>query len=150
MQDNLPELRDIHLPDGVSAFPPAYGWWVILGGIIAVCLFLWIVAIIRKKSKKLYALHLLQKIYSANNMASAVEMSEILRRICVYKYQNAATLFGQEWIDFLNQHCKTKLQGNTAELLINAPYIPHNTKKYGADDVANLRLFCQKWIGENL
>lgn len=27
--DNLPELRDIHVPDGVSAFPPAYGWWVV-------------------------------------------------------------------------------------------------------------------------
>ncbi len=150
MQDNLPELRDIHLPDGVSAFPPAYGWWVILGGIVAVCLLLWIVAIVRKKSKKLYALHLLKKIYSANNVASAVEMSAILRRICVYKYQNAAALFGQEWIDFLNQHCKTKLQGNVADLLINAPYVPHDTKKYGADDVASLRLFCQKWIGENL
>ena len=32
MEQNLPELRDIHLPEGVSAFPPAYGWWVILGG----------------------------------------------------------------------------------------------------------------------
>ena len=28
--DNLPNLRDIHIPDGVSAFPPAYGWWVML------------------------------------------------------------------------------------------------------------------------
>ena len=29
--DNLPELRDIHLPsDGVSIFPLAYGWWGLL------------------------------------------------------------------------------------------------------------------------
>ena len=35
LDNNLPELRDIHLPDGVSAFPPAYGWWVILATIIA-------------------------------------------------------------------------------------------------------------------
>ena len=34
MQDNLPELRDIHLPESIPAFPPAYGWWVILAGII--------------------------------------------------------------------------------------------------------------------
>ena len=30
MNDNLPELRDIHLPEGVSFFPPAYGWYVIV------------------------------------------------------------------------------------------------------------------------
>ena len=38
MEQNLPELRDIHLPEGVSAFPPAYGWWVILGGILLLLL----------------------------------------------------------------------------------------------------------------
>ena len=36
MPDNLPELRDIHLPDGVSAFPPAYGWWVVLLAILSI------------------------------------------------------------------------------------------------------------------
>ena len=35
-ENNLPELRDIHLPDGVSAFPPAYGWWIMLLSILAV------------------------------------------------------------------------------------------------------------------
>ena len=34
MNDNLPELRDIHLPEGISAFPPAYGWYVITIAII--------------------------------------------------------------------------------------------------------------------
>ena len=32
---NLPEIHDIYIPDGVSMFPLAYGWWVILGSIIA-------------------------------------------------------------------------------------------------------------------
>ena len=28
--NNLPEIRDIQIPDGVSFFPVAYGWWVVL------------------------------------------------------------------------------------------------------------------------
>lgn len=57
--DNLPELRDIHLPDGVSVFPPAYGWWVILGGVVLAFVLAEIFILVRRKSKKLYALRLL-------------------------------------------------------------------------------------------
>lgn len=51
MEQNLPELRDIHLPEGVSAFPPAYGWWVILGGILLLLLLTELFLIVRRKSK---------------------------------------------------------------------------------------------------
>ena len=59
--DNLPELRDIHVPDGVSAFPPAYGWWVVLAGVVALFLLAELFLILRRASKKLYARRLLQK-----------------------------------------------------------------------------------------
>ena len=150
MNDNLPELRDIHLPDGVSAFPPAYGWWVILGALIALVLAVEVIKFLRLKSKKLYALHLLKDIHCHNSIASVVEMSAILRRICVYKYKEAVVLNGAEWLDFLNRHCHQKLQGKPADLLLNAPYMQPDTKGYTAADVVNLRQFCQAWIGENL
>lgn len=70
MNENLPELRDIHLPDGVSAWPPAYGWWVILLGIVAVVILVELVTVIRRKSKKLYALHLLKDIHCNNSIRS--------------------------------------------------------------------------------
>lgn len=77
MNENLPELRDIHLPDGVSAWPPAYGWWVILLGIVAVVILVELVTVIRRKSKKLYALHLLKGIHCNNSIRSAADMSAI-------------------------------------------------------------------------
>lgn len=149
MQDNLPELRDIHLPESISAFPPAYGWWVILAGIVLlVCLF-YLIKKLRRRSKKRYALSLLEA-YSADTIAAAAGMSEILRRICLLKYKQAAALFGKEWIEFLNQHSKQKLSAKAAELLINAPYINSDSKIYHQADIAGLRRFCQNWIGENL
>lgn len=148
--DNLPELRDIHVPDGVSMFPPAYGWWVILGIAVAGIILVELFVIIRRKSKKLYALRLLKNININNNILSAVQMSEILRRICVYKYKEAITLFGQDWISFLNEHAKQKISGKTAQLLLDAPYMALETQTYNQEDVNNLRDFCEKWIGENL
>lgn len=149
MEQNLPELRDIHLPEGVSPFPPAYGWWVILALIALLIVAHKIYNQRLKKSKKRYALQLLMQM-PANNLKTAAEMSEILRRICVYKYYQATTLFGKEWIDFLNLHSKKQLNGKAAQLLIDAPYINHKSKNYSSEDVTKLRDFCQNWIGENL
>lgn len=150
MDNNLPELRDIHLPDGVSAFPPAYGWWVLIGGALALFVLTEVILFLRKKSKKLYALRLINHIQEQNIVAAALQMSEILRRICVYKYKTAAALFGKEWIDFLNGHSKHKLEGKVANLLIDAPYIAQNTQTYTIEDAEKLKSFCKNWIGENL
>ena len=149
-ENNLPELRDIHLPDGVSLFPPAYGWWVILLALLVVILLVKLVLFLRTKSKKRYALYLLQNIYCNNSINSVVEMSAILRRICVFKYKEALVLSGDKWIEFLNSKVKQPLLGKPAELLINAPYIPENTKGYSKQDVISVRKFCKDWIGENL
>lgn len=150
MQDNLPELRDIHLPtDTISLFPLAYGWWVILAVIIAAVALFFAVRCLLKKSKKRYALKLLSEI-EGEGLTAAVKMSEILRRICVYKYKNAAVLFGKDWIDFLNLHAKHKLEGRAANLLKDAPYIGNRSSVYNQDDLKELYSFCQSWIGDNL
>lgn len=151
MPDNLPELRDIHLPEGVSAFPPAYGWFVIAAVLISLFFLGKIIKLARQKSKKLYALRLLGRLPLDKYLAAAVGMSEILRRICVYKYPSAASLSGQDWIEFLNAHSKTKMTKKTADLLLNAPYMPETGEKdFSVADALKLKEFCKKWIGENL
>ena len=150
MPDNLPELRDIHLPDGVSAFPPAYGWWVVLLAALSIVAAVKLIKIAKIKSKKLYALRLLKATDKSSSIKAAANMSEILRRICVYKYPEALSLNGTEWIDFIHLHSKTKMSIKTAELLLNAPYMPCNNHTYSSNDVDELELFCQHWIGENL
>ncbi len=150
MEDNLPELRDIHLPDGVSAWPPAYGWWVVLLGIILLVLAVQTFLFIYRRSKKRYALKILESLSAENAVNAAREASETLRRICVYKYKEAVALSGREWVDFLNSHSNKKLEGKSAALLMDAPYMPEASKAYSADDLKGLMDFCRHWIGENL
>lgn len=150
MNDNLPELRDIHIPEGVSIFPPAYGWWMILAIVIVSIIAYNLILKIRIKSKKNYALKLLSQININNIIPAAVEISEILRRICILKYPIANALYGKQWIIFLNNHSKLKLSKKTAELLTNAPYIRTGTNSYNAKDINDLVSFAREWIGENL
>ena len=106
--------------------------------------------IVRRKSKKRYALYLLAHVRQENAVAAALQMSEILRRICVYKYKEAAALYGQPWLDFLNRHAKIKLEGASARLLLDAPYMKPASPGYAPQDVETLRRFSAGWIGENL
>ena len=149
--DNLPELRDIHLPDqGISFFPLAYGWWMIFGAVIASVLLIWLILQIRMQSKKLYAKYLLNKYAKANNIKSAVAMSEILRRICLKKYPEAVAFNGQKWADFLLSKSKIVLSEKSLLLLQTAPYIKEDDHNFSARDFIELRKFCYDWVGENL
>ena len=150
MPDNLPELRDIHVPNDLPDFPLGYGWLVIIIG----CILCWsaykFIRFAITKSKKRYALNLLKNIALNNVQKSASAMSEVLRRICVQKYPEALVLSGNDWIEFLNKKAKSKLDNATAKLLVDAPYMPSNSKSYNIETLQKLKVFCLKWIGENL
>jgi len=148
--DNLPELRDIHIPDGVSAFPPAYGWWILLFLLISLPIIIRIIRSAQRKSRKFFALNLIDKTDDNSIIKSAVKISEILKRICIYKYPQAVNMFGKDWIEFLNTNAKNHISGETAELLSNAPYISENSAKYTTQNLSELKEFAKKWIGENL
>ena len=63
MNDNLPELRDIHFPqDTISIWPLAYGWWLILSVILFMAAGIYLFRLYRTKSKKLYAIKLLDSL----------------------------------------------------------------------------------------
>ena len=149
MNDNLPELRDIHFPqDTISIWPLAYGWWLILSVILFMAAGIYLFRLYRTKSKKLYEIKLLDSL--SNETSSAIKMSEILRRICIYKYPEASTLLSKEWINFLNSHSKSPIKDGAANLLVNAPYINPTSVAYSKQDIKDLHNFCRSWIGENL
>ena len=91
--DNLPLLRDIHLPEESLFFPLGYGWILIFAMPIVIYFCYRIFKYAQTKSKKYYALMLLKNA-GDNSLESAIKVSEILRRICMYKYKNAVSLLG--------------------------------------------------------
>lgn len=149
MDDNLPELRDIHLPlTDVPFWPLAWGWWLSAALVLlAAGLFLW-----RFWGKKHYALRLLRAALDAPSpVAAATQISELLRRICIYKYPAAVALYGDDWCRFLEEHCRRKLGSKAAQLLLSAPYVDAAKQHdYTAADLQDLYGFCYQWVGENL
>lgn len=129
------QLRDIHLPEGISWWPPAPGWWLVL--LLMVALIACGFYVYRYRQQRLVhraAQAELEKIrlsYAATNDAQRLvkSLSIWLRRVCLSLYPriDVAGLTGKEWLDFLDQAFINKKQtarfstGN-ASGLASAPY----------------------------
>lgn len=121
--DPLTQLRDVHLPDAVSAWPPAPGWWLlalfVVIGLIALIRSLWRHyqrrAYVREARLKLQALSL-QPLSPQQQLQQA---NDILKRCAMTAYpkSSVASLSGESWLVFLDQHCKTPLFGDHARWL---------------------------------
>lgn len=148
--NNPVEIRDIQLPVGVDIFPLSYGWWILIISIViaflCVKLLLWGI----RTSKKYYALKELKSIDTTNVVETGVLVSLLLRRICNVKYKDASVLYGEEWLEFLSKRTKAQLSKGGGELLLYAPFMSVDEKKYSTDDACNLINFCKAWIGDNL
>ena len=148
--NNLPEIHDIFIPDSVSMFPLAYGWWILPIIIFITFLIIKFLFWSIKKSRKHYALKKLEKIDVQLPVDAALQMSELLRRICNLKYKEASALYGEEWIKFLNEHTHNIIKDDEAKLLVYAPFMQKDDVTYSIDNAKKLKSFCHTWIGANL
>jgi hypothetical protein len=137
------ELRDIHLPDAISWWPLAPGWWISLVTTSAIIL-LFIIARKIYRSKQLKRdihteLDEIKNIYQQTGDRSqlAKSLSILLRRASISYYpdtkSNIAGLTGQHWLTWLdktthNPKENKKFQSDIGKTLINAPYLPDNTE----------------------
>ncbi len=147
-------LRDIHLPSSMSWWPPAPGWWLLLGItllILALSTFLYR----RQQRRRMHraALNELTHIkttYEQNTDEQQLvkALSIWLRRVCLsfYPRVDVAGLTGQAWLVFLDDcFLKSKQEmrfsDNAGQVLISAPYQPD--AKINADELLSL---CQSWL----
>ena len=109
--DPLSDLRDWHLPDPVSWWPPAPGWWLLAGLIL---LGLWL-AIRggrrwrRQSSSTRAALRQLDALGKAlardgDQRRFVVGVSQLLRRLALVRFprEQVAGLSGDAWLGFLD------------------------------------------------
>ncbi len=117
--DSLP-LRDIHLPDPISWWPLAPGWWLLLA------LFILSVSVSvlwrrhqRAHALKKTALECLQftrkRFYAhGDDYTLLEELSSLMRQmsVSIFPRQEVASLTGQEWLRFLDS-CLAQRKDNT-------------------------------------
>ena len=128
-QDPLAQLRDIHLPEPISAWPPALGWWVvfiIIIALLAASVYYWCKHIQRNRYRK-YALKQLAILQRQNSTNYLQQLNRLLKQtaLAAEPTTDIAGLSGQQWLAFLD------ISGNTsdfsqgvAKVLLDGPYAP--------------------------
>jgi len=111
VQDPLAGLRDIHLPDPVSWWPPAPGWWLLaLGAVVVLGLAVWALGRHLKRRRRLRGIlaevDALAAAYRRNGDAQALcsGLSLTLRRVALAAWprERVAGLTGTAWLQFLD------------------------------------------------
>lgn len=158
-QSSLDQLADIHLPDTVSWWPLAPGWWGLLTLLVIalIAIFLW-----RRRAKKntyrKLAQQALDAIYanyqsSQNAAAFLHETSVLLRRTALTAYPKTfnASIKGQAWLDWLDSVCPNKnpdparqFNSECGQQLLTASY-----QKNPSVDASALYTLCSHWFAQH-
>lgn len=149
----MPELplKDIHLPDPISWWPVAIGWWLALGlGILLILAGYIIVRRSLRPTLRKQALKALDRIentfHSTEDAAQCLsELSALLRRVVLSQKHSLspAGLTGKAWLEFLDKPLETpEFSQGVGQILLAGPYQPKVDKK----DLSQLLQLCRKWV----
>ncbi|MFJ1269639.1 DUF4381 domain-containing protein [Legionella lytica] len=149
--DPLAQLKDIHLPDAISWWPLAPGWYglitlvVLLIAVLAAYLYRHhSYALAKKQALLLLANYHEDYEKEHNTSSSSAQISELLRRVALVYYPRTevASLHGEAWLQFLNQ-TSTGIDFNAVRtLLLDAPFKAVDTGM----DLNPLFSHAQRWI----
>ncbi|GAA0853588.1 DUF4381 domain-containing protein [Aliiglaciecola litoralis] len=102
----LEQLNDIHVPDSVSVWPLAWGWWLLMGvSILVVCVVtVWLYRYLSARRVKRMALQELRTL-NPDNPTVYSEVNQLLKRVALAYFPSApiASLYGEQWCNFLTQ-----------------------------------------------
>ncbi|GJM06542.1 MAG: hypothetical protein DHS20C10_02760 [marine bacterium B5-7] len=132
--DLLQQLRDIHEPAAVSWWPPAMGWWLVLGAIIIVWGVAWHLLFKRKQrlAAKKQALVEIEKI-SVSDLSpndAAAQLSQLMRRLIRHYYpeKQVDALSGDAWLHVVLETAEEKnLSSKIGSAILDAAYADTTT-----------------------
>lgn len=156
-EELLAQLADIHLPEPVSYWPPAIGWWILAAiALVLLALLLRKLARMRSQQKiRQYALAELERCYDSFSQADPAALDQsrldyvnqfntVVRRVALVHYPqaNVASLDGAAWVDFIRQKGESSLM--TDEIAAALQYGRFQTR---CDvDVDAMQDFGRQWI----
>ncbi len=125
----LDALKDIHLPQPISFWPLAMGWWLVAALIIGLAITLWVIYLRRQASLKYAALCELNQLSQQYEnqpqalLSLAAELSVLLRRVTIATQgQSMASKTQDNWLSYLTQG-KFGMQQEVANFISQAPYL---------------------------
>lgn len=151
LEDPLANLKDIHLPEVGSWWPPAPGWWV-LAGLLLLAPLLWrALATWRKRTHapryhsaaQLELEQHYQHLRQHHDTPAFVQaVSALLKRVAMqcYPAQQVASLSGAQWADFLGQE-----QDAATRAVIKAALVQVHSKQVDVNTGAFYH-FARQWI----
>ena len=152
--DPLAQLRDLHVPDPVSFWPPAFGWWMVALLMLALmAIGMWAIWYRKKTAPRRLALVELTKLKAKfdETQDSATLMgnlSQLLRRYAILCFgrQSVAGLTGVSWLKFLDEHGKTQQFSSEIgqQAFVAIPYGAQGSVK--ADEMLTL---AERWIKQS-
>lgn len=143
-------LRDIHLPGAVAWWPPALGWWLVLGLLLAALATA--AFVYRARFRERAAIRGLKAVGAALAAGTAPviciqRISMILRRFAMSVADSPAVagLTGESWLAFLDHRWgRDEFSAGIGRVLIYGPYAPAN--RVSAEDVGALNNLCLDWV----
>jgi len=147
-QIELP-LRDIQIPEEISWWPPAVGWWVLVV-LIPLCVYL--IYRLYKRITRKTALKTAKKYFRTlrdneqlSKQEKLAELSSLMRRTAVslYPREEVASLTGDDWLNFLDESIANRgFNSDTGWLLTEGLY----SKKDDSYYLAPLFNLCEDWL----
>ncbi|MBF0160770.1 MAG: DUF4381 domain-containing protein [Magnetococcales bacterium] len=159
------DLRDIHLPDPLSWWPPAPGWWMVLGLVATVALlgglFRWHQKKHRLRKAALAELDRLVADYEIHQDSHRLtgDLSALLRRVClsspfaglsVTRPPGLAGLSGMAWLHFLEHDWAAghPFTQGVGRWLMEQPFRPPSATQPSLppEEVTALIALCRTWL----
>jgi Domain of unknown function (DUF4381) len=143
-------LKDIHLPEAISWWPPALGWWLlaVLLPLLIYLIYRLVKRITRKtaiKSAKKVLLQIKQD-KQLDNKQKLDELSILIRRVAISTTERneCAGLTGHAWLEYLDRSIKgTPFTQGIGRLLSDAPYRQNMPTE---QEIVELTGLCETWL----
>ena len=154
-QQQILQLKDIHLPPAPGIWPLALGWWLLL--VILLIFIVWMFFVSRKlllirKHKRMLLkemTQLEQKLKDSPDKETITDTNILLRRIALayYPEEKIASLTGANWLAFLDKSGgTTNFSQGAGRILIEAPYRSDQPENYNAKELISL---VRLWVKRN-
>lgn len=146
---SLDRLHDIVVPPPVPWWPPAPGWYVVIGagGLLLLWAGIRFVVAWRRNRYRRVALAELAAIRTGNDPNGPARLSELLKRAALVTYprEQVAGLSGKAWLEFLDRSGGTSVFADgPGRPLADGPY----ARPTPLDDSSRKALFaaCRSWL----